>query len=72
MASDTTASPPSLHPYLRLQSENQQWETVNENTPDPTMDHRGMVPTKEGLLVVGGMAKDQQVTPKVNVIKTGK
>lgn len=48
------------------------WETVNENTPDPTMDHRGMVPTKEGLIVVGGMGKGQEVTSKVNVIKVGK
>ena len=48
------------------------WETVNENTPDPTMDHRGMVPTKDGLIVVGGMGKGQEVTSKVNVIKVGK
>lgn len=44
------------------------WETVNENTPDPTMDHRGLVATSEGLVVAGGMAKGQQVTAKVVMI----
>ena len=44
------------------------WETINENTPDPTMDHRGLVATTEGLIVVGGMDKDQKVTPRVQVL----
>ena len=48
------------------------WEVVNESTPEPTMDHRDLVATKEGLIVVGGMVKGQQVTSKVSVIKTGK
>ena len=39
------------------------WETISENTPDPTMDHRG-------LILVGGMEKGQQVTPKVTIVKT--
>ncbi len=46
------------------------WETINENTPDPTMDHRGLLSTPYGLLIVGGMAKGQQVTPKVAIVKT--
>ena len=47
----------------------EQGETVNENTPDPTMDHRGLLVTHRGLIVVGGMAKGQQVTPKVVILK---
>ena len=46
------------------------WETINENTPDPTMDHRGLAVTHLGLVIVGGMAKGQEVTPKVAIVKT--
>jgi len=49
----------------------QKWETVSENNPDPTMDHRGLLVTKRGLIVVGGMGKGQQVTSKVTLIRTG-
>jgi len=45
------------------------WETVSEDTPEPTMDHRGLLVTRRGLIVVGGMEKGQQVTAKVTVIK---
>ena len=45
------------------------WETVSENTPDPTMDHRGLLVTHRGLILVGGMEKGQQVTPKVAIVK---
>jgi hypothetical protein len=45
------------------------WETINENTPDPSMDHRGLLVTHRGLLIVGGMEKGQQVTPKVAIVK---
>lgn len=41
------------------------WEMLNENTPDPAMDHRGLLATREGLVVIGGMAKGQQVSAKV-------
>jgi len=44
------------------------WETVNENTPQPTMDHRGLVVTPEGLVIVGGMEEGQRVTARVQVI----
>jgi N-acetylneuraminic acid mutarotase len=45
------------------------WETVNENTPEPTMDHRGLLVTRRGLVIAGGMEKGQQVTAKVTVVK---
>src|SRR5258708_4087125 len=44
------------------------WEPINSNTPDPTMDHRGLLVIQEGLVVVGGMQKGQQVTSKVAVM----
>jgi N-acetylneuraminic acid mutarotase len=47
----------------------EQWETISENTPDPTMDHRGLLVTREGLVMVGGMEKGQQVTSKVTIVK---
>ena len=46
------------------------WETINENTPDPVMDLRGLLVTRRGLVIVGGMAKGQQVTPNVTIVKT--
>jgi N-acetylneuraminic acid mutarotase len=45
------------------------WETNSENTPDPTMDHRGLMVTHRGLILAGGMEKGQQVTPKVAIVK---
>ena len=44
------------------------WETLNENTDNPTMDHRGLLLTHDGLVVLGGMEKGQQVTAKVQLI----
>jgi len=41
------------------------WETLDETTPNPTMDHRGLLVTNEGLVVIGGMDKGQQVTTHV-------
>ena len=49
----------------------EKWETIDDNTPDPTMDHRGLAVTQHGLLVIGGMEKGQQVTAKVTIVKTG-
>ncbi|MBI3474826.1 MAG: galactose oxidase [Acidobacteria bacterium] len=46
------------------------WETISENTPDPVMDARGLLVTRRGLLIVGGMEKGQQVTAKVAIVKT--
>lgn len=45
------------------------WETINGNTPDPTMDHRGLLVTQRGLVIIGGMEKGQKVTDKVTVVK---
>ena len=50
----------------------ERWETINENTPDPMMDHRGLMVTHKGLVIVGGMEKGQQVTSKVTVVKPGR
>jgi N-acetylneuraminic acid mutarotase len=44
------------------------WETLDENTPNPTMDHRGLLVTQHGLVMAGGMEKGQQVTAKVTVV----
>lgn len=44
------------------------WETIDENTPDPTMDHRGLLVTKQNLVIIGGMEKGQTVTAKVTVL----
>jgi N-acetylneuraminic acid mutarotase len=44
------------------------WETLDENTPSPTMDHRGLLVTKEGLVIIGGMEKGQLVTAKVELL----
>jgi len=44
------------------------WETISENTANPTMDHRGLLVTREGLVIIGGMEKGQQVTARVVVL----
>ena len=44
------------------------WETINANTPNPTMDHRGLLVIPEGLVIAGGMEKGQVVTSKVAVL----
>jgi len=44
------------------------WETLNQKTPNPTMDHRGLLVTSEGLVIIGGMEKGQQVTARVAVL----
>jgi len=46
------------------------WETINENTPDPVMDLRGLLVTRRGLVIAGGMTKGQQVTPNVAIVKS--
>lgn len=44
------------------------WETINDNTPDPTMDHRGLLVTHEGLVLIGGMETGQKVTARVTLL----
>jgi N-acetylneuraminic acid mutarotase len=45
------------------------WETINENTPDATMDNGGLAVTGIGLVMAGGMEKGQRVTAKVTIVK---
>jgi N-acetylneuraminic acid mutarotase len=47
----------------------EEWETIDENTPEPTMDHRGLLVMRGDLVIVGGMEQGQQVTSKVTVVK---
>jgi N-acetylneuraminic acid mutarotase len=42
------------------------WETVSDKTPNPTMDHRGLVVTSRELLRIGGMEAGQKVTARVS------
>jgi N-acetylneuraminic acid mutarotase len=44
------------------------WETLNQKTPNPTMDHRGLLVAPHGLVIIGGMEKGQQVTSRVTVL----
>jgi len=44
------------------------WETLNENTPNPTMDHHGLLVTYDELVVVGGMEKGQKVTARTTTL----
>lgn len=44
------------------------WETIDNNMPDPTMDHRGLLVTHEGLVLIGGMEKGQKVTARVTLL----
>ncbi len=46
------------------------WETINENTPDPVMDLRGLLVTRRWLVIAGGMTKGPQVTPNVAIVKS--
>jgi N-acetylneuraminic acid mutarotase len=48
------------------------WETIQENTPNPTMDHHGLAVTSDGLIVVGGMAAGQKVVGTVALLPKGK
>jgi|HubBroStandDraft_5_1064220.scaffolds.fasta_scaffold18952_4 hypothetical protein len=50
----------------------EEWETIDEDTSEATpvtMDHRGLLATRDALFIVGGMEKAQQVTNKVTVVK---
>jgi N-acetylneuraminic acid mutarotase len=44
------------------------WETLNESTPNPSMDHRGLLVTEKDLVILGGMQKSQEVTSRVSVL----
>jgi N-acetylneuraminic acid mutarotase len=51
---------------------NNAWEMLQENTQNPTMDHRELAVTGESLILAGGMGKDQQVMANVVVLPKGK
>ena len=44
------------------------WETLNDKTPNPTMDHRGLLVAPHGLVTIGGMEQGQRVTSRVTVL----
>jgi N-acetylneuraminic acid mutarotase len=44
------------------------WETINEHASQPSMDHRGLLVIPEGLVIVGGMEKAEQVTGRVSIL----
>jgi N-acetylneuraminic acid mutarotase len=47
------------------------WETIPTNAP-ATMDHRGLIVTSDGLMIIGGMGKEQKVSAAVTVLPKGK
>jgi len=44
------------------------WETVDEHTPYPAMNSRGLLVTDKGLAIAGGLTKGQQTTAQVTVL----
>jgi N-acetylneuraminic acid mutarotase len=44
------------------------WETISDRLANPIMDQSTLIVTSEGLIVVGGMTKGQEVTPQVTVL----
>jgi N-acetylneuraminic acid mutarotase len=44
------------------------WDTVSESTPDPREDGRGVLSTPLGLVILGGMAKNQAVTARATLL----
>jgi N-acetylneuraminic acid mutarotase len=44
------------------------WETIDEQTPKATMDHRGLVVKGKQLILLGGMEANQKVTGRVTLI----
>ena len=48
------------------------WETIQENAPSPSMDHRGLAVSSDGLIVVGGMIPGQKVVATVELLPKSK
>lgn len=44
------------------------WELLPDN-PVPTMDHRGLAPTPEGLALIGGMEAGQRVSNRLSLLR---
>jgi N-acetylneuraminic acid mutarotase len=55
---------------LNLKTKN--WEVVNPNVPHVTLDNRFLIPTEQGLVVIGGTEPDGKVTKSMRVIPRGK
>ncbi|HEX4784271.1 MAG TPA: kelch repeat-containing protein [Candidatus Sulfotelmatobacter sp.] len=45
------------------------WDTMNDQTPDPRTDGRGILHTAIGPLVLGGMLKNQAITANVMALQ---
>ena len=61
---DGTPAEPSATTFAFDVRDNK-WETINAHTPNPTMDHRGLLVTSRELVILGGMEKGQVVTANV-------
>ena len=48
------------------------WETIEQKVPNPTMDHRGLIVTSDGLVVIGGMASGPRVVTNTIILAKGK
>lgn len=48
------------------------WEIINDKTPNPTLDNRGLLATPEGLVRIGGMEAGQKVTARVAILPVKK
>lgn len=44
------------------------WETISDKVANPTMDHRGLIATGDGLIVLGGMAAGPKVVADTVVL----
>lgn len=45
-----------------------QWELMTDKTANPSMDQRGLLITSRGLVLLGGMDKDQNVLKQVAIL----
>jgi N-acetylneuraminic acid mutarotase len=44
------------------------WETISEKVATPTMDHRGLIATPDGLIVIGGMTSGPKVIANTTLL----
>lgn len=65
---DGTPAEPSAQVFAYNLKSNA-WETIPVKDIAPTMDHRGLAVTSDGLIVVGGMGKSQKVTAAVSLLQ---
>lgn len=43
------------------------WQVVSENAPTPVMDSRALLVVPQGLVLIGGMEKDQKILSRVTI-----